>query len=169
MIFGLSTFAFVHTALSLLALMTGLVVVAGLLTGRRLDTWTAVYLAAAVTANATGFGFPGGWGIPHYIGGAGLLVLLGAVVARYVFALAGGWRRTYAVAATAGAYGLVFFTIGEAFLRIPALNAMAPTLTERPFVLAQVAALMIFTALAGAATVTFRGEDPRGASIIVRR
>jgi hypothetical protein len=158
MIFGLSTFGFLHLALSLLALVAGLVVVAGLLTARRLDTWTMVFLASAVGANVTGFGFPGNIGVPHYIGAAALLVLAVAILARYGFGLAGHWRRIYAVAAALGAYSLVFFTIGEAFLRIPALNALAPTLTEQPFALAQIAAMLLFAALTIAAAVMFRHE-----------
>lgn len=156
--FGMSTFGLIHTALSLLALVSGLIVVMGLLAARRLDAWTALYLASAVAAGVTGFGFPGSIGIPHYVGSVALIVLLVAILARYAFRLAGPWRSTYAVTAVLGVHSLVFFAIGEAFLRVPALNAMAPTLTELPFALAQLAALALFVALAIAAAMTFRHE-----------
>jgi anti-sigma-K factor RskA len=46
---------------------------------------------------------------------------------------------------------------------VQALNAMAPTLTELPFWLAQLVALALFVALAIAAAITFRrkAEAPR--------
>jgi len=50
----------------------------------------------------------------------------------------------------------VFFAIGEAFLRFPALTALAPTLTELPFVLIQLAGIALFVALAIAAVSRFR-------------
>ena len=155
---GLSTLGLVHTALSLLALVSGLVVVGGLLVARDLNAWTAIYLASAVATTVTGFGFPGGLGIPHYIGSGMLLILLIALLARYAFRLAGPWRPTYAVSAVLGVWALVFFTIGEAFLRAPALKALAPTLTELPFALAQIAALALFVVLAIVAAVKFRHE-----------
>jgi len=161
MIFGLSTLGVLHTALSLLALVSGLIVVGGLLAGRRLDAVTALYLASALATTVSGFGFPG-FGIPQAIGVIALLVLLVAILARYVFRLAGRWRATYAVAAVLGVWSMVFFTIGEAFLRLPVLKAMAPTLTELPFGLAQLAALALFVALAVAAARTFRNEAQAG-------
>jgi hypothetical protein len=148
MIPGLSTFGFVHTALSLLALVSGLVVVMGLLTARMFNAWTVLYLASALAAILTGFGFPGRFGIPHALGVAALFFILVAMLARYAFRLAGWWRPAYAVAAILSVWSFVFFTIGEAFLRLPVLRPTAPTLTELPFILAQAAALSLFIALA---------------------
>src|SRR5262249_1091425 len=118
MILGLSTFGFVHTALSVLALLLGLVVVWGLLTVRRLDAWTAVYLASALAATATGFGFPGRFGVPHYIGMAALVFLAVTALARYAFHLHEVWRPIYAFAAVLSVWSLAFFAVGEAFLRV---------------------------------------------------
>jgi hypothetical protein len=87
-----------------------------------------------------------------------LFLLSLAILARYAFRLAGPWRPTYAAAAVLGVWTLVFFTIGEAFLRVPALKAMTPTLTELPFALTQIAALALFLALAIVAAMTFRHE-----------
>jgi hypothetical protein len=134
----------------------------GLLAARRLDALTALYFASAVATTLTGFGFPGSFGVPQYIGVLALVLLLVAILARYVFRLAGPWRATYAAAAVLSVWSLVFFTVGEAFLRVPALKAMAPTLTELPFGLAQLAALALFVALAVAAAKTFRNEARPG-------
>ncbi len=151
--FGLSTLGFVHTALSLIALATGLVVVVGLVAGRRLDGWIAVYFVTAVLTDATGFALPRDFDIVHWLGLAMAAALLAAILARYAFGMAGRWRAVFAVATVASVHVLVFFTIGEAFLRIPALKPLAPTLTEPPFVLAQLAGLVLFGTLAIAAAV----------------
>jgi hypothetical protein len=158
MILGMSTFGFVHTALSLLAVVSGLVVVAGLLAAKRLEAWTAIYLASALATTLTGFGFPGSFGIPHYVGLVALAFLLVAIVARYGFRLAGAWRPIYAAAAVLGVWSLVFFVVGEAFLRTP-LKALAPTLTELPFLLTELAALVMFVTLAIMAANRFRPES----------
>ena len=44
MILGMTTFTFVHVVLSLIGILSGLVVVFGLLGGKRLDGWTALFL-----------------------------------------------------------------------------------------------------------------------------
>jgi hypothetical protein len=156
MFLGLSTFGFVHTVLSLLALACGLVVVTRLLAAKWQDGWAALYFASAVAADATGFAFPGDFGIPHYLGIVAALALLLAIPARYAFSLAGVWRPIYAVSTVVSVYILVFFTIGEAFIRIPALNALAPSQTELPFALVQLAGLLLFGWIAVAAGTRFR-------------
>ena len=60
MILGMttSTFTLVHVLISLVGIASGLVVVFGLLTGKRLDGWTALFLATTVATSVTGFAFP---------------------------------------------------------------------------------------------------------------
>ena len=58
MILGISTLTFVHTLLSLIALVAGLVVVIGLLGSRTLPLWTVLFLVTAVATSVTGFFFP---------------------------------------------------------------------------------------------------------------
>jgi hypothetical protein len=142
-----STFGIMHTVLSFLALATGAIVVAGLIAGRDLPAWTGVFLASAMATSTTGLAFPG-FGIAHEIGVVSLVVLVLAILARYAFGLAGAWRVIYAVSAVLGLYALAFFTVGEAFLRIPTLKALAPTLTEPPFWSAQAVVLALFIVLA---------------------
>jgi hypothetical protein len=158
MIIGMSTLGIVHTALSVLALMSGLIVVSGLLAAKRTDRWTAFYFASALATSATGFGFPGGFGVPQALGIVALVLLAAAILARYAFRLAGIWRAIYAAAAVLSVHTLVFFTIGEAFLRIPALKALAPNLTEWPFAVVQAVGLALFIALAAMAAKRFHPE-----------
>ena len=153
----MSTLTLVHTALSIVALVSGVIVVLGLLASKSLDGWTALYLATAVATSATGFGFASPSFMPsHWVGVVSLVVLAVAILARYVFHLAGTWRWIYAVSAVLGVYFLVFVTIAQAFMKVPALNAMAPTLSEPPFAIAQVVAMVIFILLAIAAARMFR-------------
>src|SRR5467141_3875326 len=95
MILGMTTFTFVHVVLSLMGILSGFVVVFGLLGGKRLDGWTALFLVTTVLTSVTGFLFPFHKFLPsHGVGIVSLLVLAVAVLARYAFHLAGAWRRT---------------------------------------------------------------------------
>lgn len=48
----------IHVVISLIGILTGLVVLIGLISGRRLNSWTAWFLASTVATSATGFFFP---------------------------------------------------------------------------------------------------------------
>ena len=45
----------IHVALSLIGIVSGLVVLYGLLTGRSLDAWTAIFLVTTILTSLTGF------------------------------------------------------------------------------------------------------------------
>ncbi len=161
MTLSLSALGSVHIASSLLALAGGLMLTVGLVLGRHIDILAAAYFACATIAVATGFAVGTTFGIPQYLGLFAAAELVIAMLARYRFGLAGIWRRLYAVATVASVHLFVFFTIGEAFLRLPTLKALAPTLTEMPFVVAQIATVVAFAALAIAAATTFRSAADR--------
>ncbi|MGB2899482.1 MAG: hypothetical protein WBB89_09470 [Candidatus Acidiferrum sp.] len=55
MILGMTTFTFVHVLLSLIGILSGFVVVFGLLGGKRLDGWTELFLVTTVLTSVTGF------------------------------------------------------------------------------------------------------------------
>ena len=92
MILGMttSTYTLVHVAISLLGICSGFVVLFGLLGAKRLDAWTALFLATTVLTSVTGFGFPFDHLLPsHKVGIISLVVLAVAILARYVFHLVG--------------------------------------------------------------------------------
>jgi len=164
MVFGLTTFTFVHVVLSLIGIFSGFVVFFGLLAGNRLDGWTAIFLVTTVLTSVTGFFFPFHGFLPsHGVGIISLLVLVVAIFARYGRHLAGGWRRTYAITAMIALYLNVFVLIVQAFRKVPALEAMAPTQSEPPFKITQLVVLLIFIALTIAAAIRFRSEPIRTA------
>jgi hypothetical protein len=153
----MTTFTFVHVALSLVGICSGFVVIFGLLAGKRLDGWTALFLASTVATSVTGFGFPFDHFLPsHGVGVISLLVLTVAILARYALHLAGAWRWIYVVGAVVALYLNVFVGIVQAFQKVPALNAMAPTQSEPPFVLTQLVVMTLFVAVAIAAVIRFR-------------
>ena len=85
MIFSnLSAFTKLHVVISLIGILSGLVVMFGLLAGLRLNRWTAVFLISTVATSVTGFFFPFHGLTPAIIVGIISLVLLAvAILARY--------------------------------------------------------------------------------------
>ena len=147
MIFGLSFSAYttLHVIISLVAIFAGLVVVAGMLKGRRLDAWTSLFLWTTVLTSVTGFGFPFERFLPsHYTGFISLAVLAIAILARYSFHMVGAWRWIYVVTAVTALYLNVFVLIVQLFLKVSFLQPLAPTQSEPPFLIAQIAALLAF-------------------------
>jgi hypothetical protein len=164
MISSMNTFTLVHVAISLAGILSGIVVMFGLLAGKRLDSWTAIFLITIVATSVTGFFFPFHKFLPsHALGIMSLIALAIAIAARYSFHLVGGWRRTYVVTAALALYFNVFVLVVQSFQKVPALRAMAPTQSEPPFVAAQASVLVLFIALTSIAAIKFRGEAIRTA------
>lgn len=140
-----STFTWVHVIISLVGIVTGFVVIKGMLASQRLDDWTAVFLATTVLTSVTGFGFPFEKILPsHIVGIISLVVLLIAIVARYAFGMGGGWRPTYVVAALVAQWLNVFVLVAQLFNKVTALRALAPTQSEPPFLIAQTVVMVLF-------------------------
>jgi hypothetical protein len=160
LILGMTTFTFVHVLISLVAILSGFIVLLGLLAGNRLDGMTGLFLLTTVLTSVTGFMFPYHGLTPGYILGAiSIVVLAIAIYARYGRHLAGGWRKTYVITAMLALYLNVFVLIAQSFRKVPALNALAPTQTEPPFKITQLVVLTLFVILTIAAAVRFR-EKP---------
>lgn len=167
LIFGMTTetFTLVHVLISLVGIGSGLVVVVGLLAGKRLDGWTALFLVTTVATSVTGFGFPFDHLLPaHKVGIISLVVLAIAILARYALHLAGAWRCIYVVGAVIALYFNVFVLIVQLFEKVPALRALAPTQSEPPFLVAQLVVLALFVVLGISAVKRFRNQAVRTAS-----
>jgi hypothetical protein len=146
----------IHVALSLIGIFSGLVVMYGLLHAQRFDVWTSVFLATTALTSLTGFPLPPfGFDPPRALAVVSLALLVAAAAAMYLFHLAGAWRWIYALAATAALYLNVFVGVVQAFQKIPALQALAPTQSEPPFVIAQIVVLGIFVAFGVLSAVRF--------------
>jgi hypothetical protein len=157
MILGMPTFTFVHVVISLVGILSGLVVLFGLIAGKSLDRWTAVFLVTTVATSVTGFMFPFHKLLPsHVVGVISLVILAIAIYARYSRHLAGGWRRTYVINAVIALYLNVFVLVVQLFEKVPALNALAPTQSEPPFLVTQIVVMAIFVVLGIFAARGFR-------------
>jgi hypothetical protein len=159
MLLGLSfeTFTQLHVIISIVGIVSGLVVVWGLLQNRNFARWTAVFLASTVLTSLSGFPIPPfGFDPPRAIGIVSLVLLLSAVLGYYVFHLRGAWRWVYVVTAVASLYLNVFVFIIQAFQKISFLQPLAPTQSEPPFLITQGLALLGFIALGFFATKKFR-------------
>jgi hypothetical protein len=156
----MTALTFIHVVISLVGILAGFVVLFGLLSAKRLDGWTALFLATTVATSVTGFFFPVDHFMPsHAVGIISLVVLTVTIFARYPRNLAGGWRKAYVIGAVVSLYLNVFVGIVQAFLKIPALHALAPTQTAPAFKIAQLAALVLFIGLAIAAVRKFRSAS----------
>lgn len=161
MILGMSaaTYTFLHVLISLAAIGSGLVVMFGFLTGKRLDVLTAIFLITTVLTSVSGFGFPFDHLLPsHRVGIVSLIVLAVAIPGRYKFHLAGAWRWIYVIGATTALYLNVFVLVVQAFMKVPALKALAPTQTEPPFLVAQSLVLVVYLGLTILAAKRFHIE-----------
>ena len=157
MLAGMSTFTLVHVALSLIGILSGLVVVLGLLAAARLDGWTAIFLVTTVLTSVTGFFFPFHGITPGIMIGILSMVMLAiAIFARYSKHLAGHWRGTYVITAMIALWFNVFILVVQLFEKVPALRALDPTQSEPPFKITQGVVLLVFVVLTIAATKRFR-------------
>jgi uncharacterized membrane protein len=164
MILGMSTAAFttLHVIISLIGIASGLLVLIAMGGGRYPQGLTATFLLTTVLTSVTGFFFhSASFGPPHVIGVISLLLLAVAVYALYGRHVTGSWRGTYVVTAAIALYFNCLVGVIQAFQKVPALHALAPTQTkEPPFVLAQLVLLVLMIYLTRRALRYFPGRSP---------
>jgi len=147
MTWGIPTASFlqIHVVISLIGIVSGLIALYGLLSGKMLTGWTALFLATTVLTSVTGFPLPPfGFDPPRAIGILSLVLLALAIFALYVRHLAGAWRSVYIVTALVALYLNTFVGVIQAFQKLSFLHPLAPTQSEPPFVIAQLAVLIAF-------------------------
>ena len=163
--FDIKTFTLIHVGISLLGIVSGFVVVIGLVASKRLNAWTAFFLATTIATSLTGFGFPIKGVTPGIVLGViSLFVLAIAVYARYAGRLSGPWRLVYVVTAVIALYLNFFVLIVQSFLKLPALNALAPTGSEPPLRSIKGVALVGFVILGVVAAKQFREHSVSAAT-----
>jgi hypothetical protein len=149
MILGMSlaTFTLVHVIISLIAIVSGIIVMFGMLGSNRMPGLTAIFLLFTILTSATGFLFPFDKLLPsHIIGILSLVLLAIACIALYVMKLSGAWRWIYVVTALISLYLNVFVLVIQSFLKIGPLHALAPSVppSEPPFAIVQGIVLVFF-------------------------
>jgi hypothetical protein len=144
----LNAFTAFHVVLSLVGIGSGVVAVYGLPKAKTPDGWTQPLLATTAATSLTGFLFPfHGVTTAQVLGVLSLIALIIASLFIYRNHLQGIWRRTYAVTAVMALYFNVFVLVVQVFRRVPALISMAPTQSEPPFQIAQLAVLLLLAAI----------------------
>jgi hypothetical protein len=169
MILGLSVsnFTVLHVIISLIAIVSGLVVLVGMLGSRRMPGWTVLFLIATILTSVTGFLFPiHGFTPALGVGVVSLVVLAVALIALYGKRLAGAWRWIYVVMAVAALWFNVFVLIVQTFEKVALVNPHAPQVgppfpepQNFQFTIAQGVALVLLVVLGILAAVRFR-PDP---------
>jgi hypothetical protein len=158
MIVGMSTSTFttLHVVISLTGIVSGAVVLFGMLSDRRLEGWTVLFLATTVLTSVTGFLFhSASFGPPQVVGGMSLVILTITIAALYVFRLAAFWRLAYILGAVTALYLNAFVGVVQAFQKLSLLQPLAPTQSEPPFLVSQLVVLAIFVALGVGAVKRF--------------
>jgi len=144
---SLSTFTMLHVIISLIGVVSGLVVLSGLLGSKVMPSWTALFLVTTILTNATGFLFPFDKLLPsHIIAIISLVLLAIACIALYGMKLSGAWRWIYMLTALIALYLNVFVLVIQSFLKIGPLHALAPSVppSEPLFAVVQGIILVFF-------------------------
>jgi hypothetical protein len=153
------TFLQIHVVLSLIGIASGLVVLYGLLSAKRLGGWTALFLVTTVLTSVTGFPLPPfGFDPARVVGTLSLFLLALAIAALYVFHLAGAWRWIYVSTAVAALYLNGFVGVVQSFQKLAFLKPLAPTQSEPPFLVTQLAVLAAFVVLGILAVMRFHPQ-----------
>jgi hypothetical protein len=162
MILAMSAFTTIHVALSLIGILSGFLVVLGMLAAKRLTGVTVLFLLTTAATSITGFFFPFHGVTPGIvIGVISLVVLAIAILALYGLHLAGPWRSIYVVTALMAQYLNVFVLVAQLYEHVPALHALDPTQSGPPFKITQLAVLVLFVVLASAAVAKFHPGEAR--------
>jgi hypothetical protein len=156
---SLATLTTVHVIISLIGIVSGIIVMVGLLGSNRMPGMTAIFLLFTILTSATGFLFPFTELLPsHMIGILSLVLLAIACIALYVMKLSGLWRGVYVVTAMTSLYLNIFVLVVQAFLKVPGLHALAPSVppSEPPFATIQGVVLVFFVIVIIGAVRRFR-------------
>jgi hypothetical protein len=164
MSFAILLLTFVHVAISLAAIVAGFVVMYGLVVAKRLERWTAFFLATTVATSVTGFFFPVDHFMPsHAFGILSLVILAVAIIALYSHRLNGAWRIAYAIGAVTALYLNVVVLVVQAFQKVPALQSQADPL----LVVTQTVTLTAFLILGVFSVLRFHLEAMSAAPALV--
>ncbi|MEP6484025.1 MAG: hypothetical protein ABJB01_06215 [Rudaea sp.] len=138
-------FTLFHVAISLIAIVTGFIVVYGLFRANRMSGVTVLFLLTTAATSITGFFFHRDHLLPsHIVGIVALIVMIPTLAALYAFDLRGRWRVVYVIGAIVSLWFNVFVLIAQGFQKVAPLHDLAPTGSEPPFAIAQGIVFVLF-------------------------
>lgn len=150
MILGLTIpqFTALHVLISFVSIFAGLIALSAFARGHILPRINSIFLWFTLLTSLTGFLFPIVAFTPALgVGILSTLILFAAFWAWYRGKLSGRAAPLYAVTATLALWLNLFVLVVQSFLKVPLLNALAPTGTEPPFAAAQGALLILMIGL----------------------
>lgn len=135
-----------HTAITFIAIATGLMVLGQMLGGTLCRSLTANFLLFTVLTSVTGFVFfhPPGFTPAQGTGVVALLALIPTLYGLYVARLAGPWRAIYVIGAVFSLYLNVFVLVIQLFQKLP-----SPPVTGGPLFAATQGAVLLAFIIAG--------------------
>jgi hypothetical protein len=129
MIAGLSiaTFTILHVVITLIAIVSGFIVMFALLSSRQPPALVAIFWLFTVATTVTGFMFPlNGFTPAVGTGVVATLFFVAGLIAIYVKSYAGAWRWIYVITMLVSLYLNVFVLITQSFQKLKLLNPGAP-------------------------------------------
>jgi hypothetical protein len=111
-----------HTLITLIAIASGLVVLAQMRNSRLSSGWTGTFLATTLLTTVTGYIFfhPPNPPTPAQLTGVvALLILAPTLYGLYLKHLTGAWRPIYVIGAVISLYLNVFVLVVQLFLKVP--------------------------------------------------
>jgi hypothetical protein len=157
----LNMLTFLHVVSALVAIGFGAIVLIGILTRKLLNKWPIRFLECSLVTSVTGLLFPFHRLLPtHWTYMLSVYLSGVAVLAWRKFHFAGVWSSIFVTSIPIVLYLDVLAVIVQVFKRIPSLMALAPTLSESPFLATEFVVLMPFAMYSAVAAKRFHDEPP---------
>jgi hypothetical protein len=139
-----------HVVTGLAGIAAGLVVVGGIMIGRRVAWLDAVFILTTFASCATGFVFLPTDGVTSAQLVAFFITFLLSIAAyaRYIGRLQGSWNPIYALTAVGALFLNLLITTTQTFRHVSALRAIAPTEQSPVYVAVKVTLLCVFLVVA---------------------
>jgi hypothetical protein len=159
----MSNLILAHVVTGLAGVASGVIVLAGITTGRRVAGWNAVFILTTFASCGTGFVFLPTDGVTsaQLVSFFITFLLSIAAYALYVGRLEGAWNQVYALTVVGVLFLNLLITTTQTFLHVAALKALAPTEQSPLYVAVKLSLLCAFLVLAIVAA-RLAGRAPRG-------
>jgi hypothetical protein len=164
----LSILTFYHVVFALIAIVSGVVVLFGLLTQELLQEWAVHFLRSSLAASITGLLFPFHQLPPTHWNSMLSVYLSGAAILAWrKFQLAGVWSSVFAMSTSIVLYLNVLAVMIQVFKHMPSLIVLAPTLSESRFLVMELVVMIPFAMYGIVAAKRFRYE-PLPSSLTIK-
>ena len=159
----MSNLILLHVVTGLAGILSGVIVVGGIMVGRRVRWVNGVFMLMTLAACGSGFVFLPTDGVTsaQLVAFFVTLLLLIAAYAIYVGRLAGGWNQVHALTVVGVLFLNVLITTTQTFLHVAALKAIAPSEQSPIYVAVKITLLCVFVVVAIVAA-RVAGRSSRG-------